>query len=137
MGGLRGLANAVTQGVAANAGDIELWDGPGTTGFTGLLPSQVQDLAALLAAGNAPVAGAPDDGAALGFTAPASVTGAAGTIAFSGVDAVLLASATAQSSYTMTLTSTGGGTLAVTDFGGVVSGPPAAPRSPCRDRFRW
>ena len=119
--------NAVTQGVAANAGNIELWDGPGTTGFTGLLPSQVQDLAALLAAGNAPVAGAPDDGAALGFTAPASVTGAAGTIAFSGVDAVLLASATAQSSYTMTLTSSGGGTLAATDFGGVVSGPANGP----------
>jgi hypothetical protein len=30
--------NTVAQGVAAYAGDIELWDGPGTTGFTGLSP---------------------------------------------------------------------------------------------------
>ncbi len=115
--------NAVTQGVAANAGDIELWDGPATTGFTGLEPGQVQDLAAILAAGTAPLTGAPDDGAALGFMAPASVAGAAGTIAFSGVDAVLLASAVAQNSYTVTLTSTGGDTLAVTNFGGIVDGP--------------
>lgn len=113
---------AVANGVLANAGDIELWDGPGTTGFTGLLPSQVQTLAAIVAAGTAPMTGAPADGSALGFIAPAHVTGSAGPVAFSGVGAVLLASTTAQSAYTVTLTSTHGGTLSVSDPLGIVIG---------------
>src|SRR5882757_1725625 len=114
---------AVANGVAANAGDIELWDGPGTIGFTGLSPSQVQLLAAIVASGSAPLTGAPDDGSALGFIAPAFATGAPGTVAFSGTDAVLIASATGQGSYSVTLTSMNGGTLAVTDPMGIVVGP--------------
>src|SRR6266436_6280618 len=87
LGSFGNWPNAVAQGVAADAGDIELWDGPGSTGFLGLPPSQVQALAATLAAGNPPVTtGAPDDGSALGFIAPAFASGAAGTVAFSGVD---------------------------------------------------
>ena len=116
----------VVAGVAANAGDIELWDGaPGMVpfpGFPGLTSSQMQALATIHAAGTAPTTGAPADGSALGFVAPAFVTGAPGTVSFSGVDAVLLASATAQSSYTVTLSSTKGGTLGVTDPFGIVSG---------------
>ena len=82
----------------------------------------MQALAIILAAGTAPTTGAPADGSALGFVAPAFVTGAPGTVTFSGVDAVLLAGATAQSSYTVTLSSTKGGTLGVTDPFGIVSG---------------
>jgi T5SS/PEP-CTERM-associated repeat protein len=88
----------------------------------------VQALAATLAAGNPPVTtGAPDDGSALGFIAPAFASGAAGTVAFSGVDALLLASVAPQNSYTVTLTSLEGGTLAVTDFNGIVIGPTSGP----------
>jgi von Willebrand factor type D domain len=122
--------SAVSNGVAAYAGDIELWDlvqNGVATGFTALSPSQVQDLAQLLAAGTPPTTGAPDDGAALGFIAPASVAGAAGTIAFTGVDAVLLASATNASSYTITVTSTHGAALGVTDPFGTVSGSTSGP----------
>ena len=75
----------------------------------------MQALAIILAAGTAPTTGAPADGSALGFVAPAFVTGAPGTVTFSGADAVLLAGATAQSSYTVTLSSTKEGTLGVTD----------------------
>ena len=114
--------SAVSQGVAADAGDIELWDYPGNTGFTGLAPSQVQDLATLLAAGTPPMPGEPDDEATIGFVAPASVTGPSGTIVLSGVDAVLLESARVATSFTATLSSTGGDTLSVNDASGIVSG---------------
>jgi Hyphally regulated cell wall protein N-terminal len=118
--------NVVSDGVAANAGDIELWDldqNNQPTGFTGLSPVQVQELAGILAAGTLPVTPAPDDGAALGFIAPASVSGTPGRIAFTGVGAVLLASASSQASFTVVVTSTMGGTLGVTDFYGIVNGP--------------
>lgn len=122
---------AVANGVAANAGNIELWDGaPGVAtypGFPGLSFSQVQALAASLAAGTAPTTGAPADGSALGFIAPAFVTSAPGAVVFSGVDAVLLASATAQGAYSVTLTSTRGGTLGVTDPFGIVTGSTSGP----------
>ena len=108
--------SAVAQGAAANAGDIELWDGPNGTGFTGLSLDAVEQLGGTLAAGIAPVTGAPDDGAALGFVAPGLVTGDPGSIALSGVDAVLLASKSVETSYTVTVTSTGGNTLEVTNF---------------------
>jgi T5SS/PEP-CTERM-associated repeat protein len=128
LGSFGNWPNVVAQGVASDAGDIELWDGPGSIGFLGLPPSQVQALAATLAAGNPPVTtGAPDDGSALGFIAPAFASGAAGTVAFSGVDALLLASVVPQNSYTVTLTSLEGGTLAVTDFNGIVIGPTSGP----------
>ena len=114
---------AIAAGVALDAGNIELWDFPGTTGFTGLSASQVQGLAAILAAGSPPpTAGAPDDGSALGFIAPAFATGASGTVAFSGTNAVLLASVTPQAAYSVTLRSLGGGTLGVADFNGTVIG---------------
>jgi T5SS/PEP-CTERM-associated repeat protein len=106
---------AIAQGVTSDAGDIELWDGPGDTGFTGASPTFVAGLAGTLADGIAPTTGAPDDGAALGFIAPASVTGAPGAIAFTGTDAVLLASATSQTSYTITITSADGNVLTVKD----------------------
>jgi hypothetical protein len=108
--------STVAQGAAANAGDIELWDEPGTTGFTGLSLDAIEQLGGTLAAGTAPVTGAPDDGAALGFVAPGLVTGASGSIALTGVDAVLLASKSVQTSYTVTIASTGGNTLEVTNF---------------------
>ena len=120
----------VANGVLANTGDVELWNysGPsiaGTTtinGFLSLSPEQAQFLAVLLAAGNAPTTGAPADGSPLGFVAPAFVTGAAGTISFSGTDAILLASAASQTSYSVTLQSLNGQTLSVTDVYGIVSG---------------
>ena len=66
----------IANGVALDAGDIELWDFPVIplpVGFTSFSPSQVQTLAAILAAGSPPpTAGAPDDGSALGFIAPPS-----------------------------------------------------------------
>ena len=52
LGATTNWGSAVSQGVMANAGNIELWDGPGTTGFTGQLPPFVQNLATILAAGN-------------------------------------------------------------------------------------
>src|SRR5258708_17129794 len=68
LGSFGNWPNAVAQGVAADAGDIELWDGPGSTGFLGLPPSQVQALAATLAAANPPVPTAPPDhGSPLAF----------------------------------------------------------------------
>jgi hypothetical protein len=112
--------NAIANGVAANAGDIELWDS--NTGFLGLSPSQLAFLAATLAAGVPPTTSAPDDGSPLDFIAPAFVTGAPGAIAFSGTNAVLLAS-TADNAFALTLTSLQGGTLGVTDFYGIVIGP--------------
>jgi T5SS/PEP-CTERM-associated repeat protein len=120
--------NTVVAGVTSYAGDIELWNfsgpaGTGINGFLTLAPGQAQILATLLAAGTAPTTGAPDDGSALGFVAPAFVTGAPGTVAFTGVDAVLLESASSRTSYTVTLTSTDGGTLAITDLFGIASGP--------------
>ena len=108
--------SAVAQGAAANGGDIELWDEPNGTGFTGLSLNAIEQLGGTLAAGIAPVTGVPDDGAALGFVAPGLVTGAPGSIALTGVDAVLLASKSVQTSYTVTVTSTGGNTLEVTNF---------------------
>ena len=111
---------AIGAGVSLNAGDIELWDFPGTTGFTGLSPAQVQSLAALLAAGTPPPnAGPPADGAALGFVAPASVSGTPGPIAFTDTDAMLL-SAAGSGTYSVTVTSLQGGKLGVTDSSGTV-----------------
>jgi T5SS/PEP-CTERM-associated repeat protein len=128
LGNFANWPNAVLNGVAANAGDIELWDGPASTGFTGLSPSQVKALAAIVADGSPPpTADAPDDGSGLGFIAPAFVTGAPGTVAFSGTSAVLLASVTTQSAYSVTLTSMNGGTLAVSDFNGAVIGSTRGP----------
>ena len=119
---------AVDNGVGLDAGNIELWDFPGTSGFTGLSASQVQGLAAVLAAGSPPPnAGAPDNGSALGIIAPAFATGAAGRVAFTGVDALLLASTTVLGSYSVTLTSMNGGTLSVTSLGSIVSGPTSGP----------
>ncbi|GEP58434.1 beta strand repeat-containing protein [Reyranella soli] len=126
--GYAGWPYVIANGAAANAGDIELWDGlVPYPGFPGLTANQVQFLATVLAAGNAPTTGAPDDGSALGFIAPAFVTGAPGTVGFSGVDAVLLASATTQSAYSVTLTSTNGGTLGVTDPFGIAGGSTSGP----------
>lgn len=117
---------AVANGVAANGSDIELWDfsGPnGAEGFLSLSTSQVATLARMVASGVAPVTGAPNDGRDLGFVAPAFVRGAAGTVGFSGTDAVLLASRTPQDSYTVTLTSLNGHILSVGDVADIVDGP--------------
>jgi T5SS/PEP-CTERM-associated repeat protein len=123
---------AIVSGVALDAGNIELWDFPGSSGFTGLSANGVQALAAILAAGSPPpTAGAPDDGSALGFIAPAFATGAPGTtsttVAFSGTNAVLLASVEPQAAYIVTLTSLNGGTLGVADFTGTVIGSASGP----------
>ena len=121
----------VANGVALNAGNIELWDFPVIpvpVGFTAFSPSQVQALAAILAAGSPPpTAGAPDDGSALGFIVPAFATGAPGAVAFSGTSAVLLASATPQATYSVTLTSLEGGTLGFADLNGAVIGATSGP----------
>ena len=79
-------------------------------------------LAQLVANGVAPVTGAPDDGSALGFVAPAFITGAAGAIRFSSTNALLLASAAAQTSYSVTLSSLNSHALAVVDHSAIVSG---------------
>jgi hypothetical protein len=114
---------AIAAGVTLDAGNIELWDFPGMTGFTGLSASQVQGLAAILAAGSPPpTAGAPDDGSALGFIAPAFASGGPGAVAFSGTNAVLLASATPQATYSVTLRSLAGGTLGFAGLSGTVIG---------------
>ncbi len=125
--GLEGYADwapTVSAGIAANGSDIELWDGPGTTGFVGLPGSVVQALAEIVSAGIAPTTYAPADGSALGFIAPAYVTGVGDTAAFSGTNAVLIASSVAQGFYTarVTLSSLDGGTLSVTNLGGIVQG---------------
>jgi T5SS/PEP-CTERM-associated repeat protein len=122
LGSFANWPNALQNGVAADAGDIELWDGPVLNGFTGMSTGQVKGLAAIVADGNAPVTAVPDDGSALGFIAPAFVTGGPGTVAFSGTNAVLLASATAQNFYGVRLTSLNNRPLAVTNFNGIVSG---------------
>jgi hypothetical protein len=128
--------DTVVAGVRTNAGNIELWDIPRPPGgatnppgfpFPSLQPDQIQFLATLLAAGNAPTTHAPDDGSALAFLAPAFATGSSGTIAFTGVNCVLLESASSQASYTVTLSSTMGGTLAVKDVFGIVNGPKSGP----------
>jgi T5SS/PEP-CTERM-associated repeat protein len=121
----------IANGVALNAGDIELWDFPVIpvpVGFTSFSPSQVQTLAAILAAGSPPpTAGAPDDGSALGFIAPAFASGAPGAVAFSGTSAVLLASATPQATYSVTLRSLAGGTLGFAGLTGSVIGVTSGP----------
>jgi T5SS/PEP-CTERM-associated repeat protein len=122
---------AIANGVASHTGNVELWDYSGDVppfpvinGFLNLTQTQAQDLRTQLAAGTSPATGVPNDGSALGFVAPAFVTGPPGTVAFSGTGAVLLASAAPQASYSVTLTSKNGGTLGVTDvYGDVVSGP--------------
>ncbi len=124
---LQGFANwplAVSNGVGANGSDIELWDGPNTSGFTGLPASAVQTLAEIVSAGIAPTTYATGDGSALGFIAPVFVTASGDTAAFTGTDAVLLATSVPQSFYTVhvTLTSLDGGLLAVDDPGGIVQG---------------
>jgi len=132
LAGYPGWQGAVSNGVLWNAGNIELWDFPTSpnvpNGFLSFTPEQVQGLAAILSAGSPPpTAGAPDDGSALSFIAPGSVTGAPGRIAFTGTDAVLLASATPETSYSVTLTSLNGGTLGIgglTGLFGATSGTP-------------
>src|SRR5262249_37105499 len=64
--------DTVVAGVQNNAGNIELWDIPlppgGATnppGFPSLQPEQIAFLASLMARGNAPTTGPPDDGSAL------------------------------------------------------------------------
>src|SRR5262249_54547740 len=123
--------DTVVAGVQTNAGNIELWDIPRPPGGTGnppgfpfptLQPQQIQFLKTLLDAGNAPTTAAPDDGSALGFIAPAFATGSSGTIAFTGINCVLLESVASQVSYSVTLSSTMGGTLAVRDVFGIVNG---------------
>jgi T5SS/PEP-CTERM-associated repeat protein len=117
LAGYPGWQGAVSQGVTLNAGNIELWDFPTNpntpNGFLSFTPAQLQALAAILSAGNAPPTGAPDDGSALGFIAPGVVSGAPGAIAFTGTDAVLLASNSSATYYSVTLTSLGGGTLGI------------------------
>ena len=93
-----GWQGAIANGVLWNGGNIELWDFPTPpaqpNGFLSFSPQQVQGLAAILSAGSPPPnTGAPDDGSALSWIAPGSVTGAPGRIAFTGTDAILLASA--------------------------------------------
>jgi len=122
LAGYPGWQGAVAQGVQLNAGNIELWDFPTTpntpNGFLSFTPAQMQGLAAILAAGSPPpTAGAPDDGSSLAFIAPGAVTGAPGRVAFTGTDAVLLASNSQATSYNVTLTSLGGGTLGIDGLG--------------------
>ena len=122
LAGYPGWQAAVGQGVLLNAGNIELWDFPTTAGtpngFLSFSAAELQGLASILAAGSPPpTTGAPDDGSLLGFIAPGSVTGAPGRIAFSGTDAVLLASNSSATSYSVTLTSLGGGTLGIDGLG--------------------
>jgi hypothetical protein len=119
-GGYSNWPNVVSSGVIANGGDIELWSfsGPaGTTisGYVNLTSSQMSSLADIVANGVAPTTGAPADGSALGFLAPAFITGTAGAIEFSGTDALLLESAAAETSYSVTLTSLNGHTLSVVE----------------------
>jgi T5SS/PEP-CTERM-associated repeat protein len=119
--------NAIANGIAANGGNIELWDFSGpqdsdVNGFLGLTTGQMAELAAMVANGVAPVTEAPANGAALGFQAPAFITGPAGIIQFTGTGALLLASAAPQTSYSVTLTSLNGHTLTVIDNSGIVSG---------------
>ncbi len=119
--------SAIAQGLTAHAGDIELWDGPSNQGFTGQPADIVEGWAGTLAAGIPPATGAPDNGAKLAFIAPRSVDGAVGVIALTATDAVLLASASSASAYTVTVVSTGGHTLQTGNFAtfanGVTSGP--------------
>ena len=117
-----GWQGMVAAGVGLNAGNIELWDYPTPpqfpNGFLSFSPGQLQGLAAILAAGSPPpVAGAPDDGSALGFVAPAFITGAPGRVAFTGTDALLLASGASQGVFGVTLTSLNGGTLGIGGLG--------------------
>jgi T5SS/PEP-CTERM-associated repeat protein len=130
LAGYPGWQGAVRQGVLLNAGNIELWDFPTDpsvpNGFLSFSPAQIQALASILAAGSPPpTAGAPDDGSLLGFIAPGAVSGAPGRVAFTGTDAVLLASNSSATSYSVTLTSLGGGTLGIdglANFFGATSG---------------
>jgi T5SS/PEP-CTERM-associated repeat protein len=123
LAGYPGWQAAVGQGVLLNAGNIELWDFPTNAGvpngFLSFSAAELQGLASILAAGSPPpTTGAPDDGSLLGLIAPAAVTGAPGRVAFSGTDAVLLASNSAATSYTITLTSLNGGTLGISGLDG-------------------
>lgn len=122
LAGYPGWQAAVGQGVLLNAGNIELWDFPTTAGtpngFLSFSAAELQGLASILAAGSPPpTTGAPDDGSLLGFIAPGSVTAAPGRVAFSGTDAILLASNSSATSYSVTLTSLGGGTLGIDGLG--------------------
>ena len=82
----------------ANGGDIELWSfsgpqGTAISGYVNMTSAQLNFLADIVANGVAPVTEAPADGSALGFQAPAFITATAGTIRFSGTNALLLESA--------------------------------------------
>ena len=97
LGGYRNWLDSVSAGVAADGGTIEAWNFPGNSGFLGMPASLVQSMAEIISAGVAPITSAPDDGAALGFIAPAFVTAASSTAHFTGTDAVLLGTAATQS----------------------------------------
>lgn len=107
--------NAIANGVVSDGGDIELWDGPGNTGFTGLPTNTVAQFAAIPSNGVAPTTNPPDDGAKLGFIAPGSVSGVPGVVDLTGVSAVLLASVTGPTTYTVKVTSANGNLLTVRD----------------------
>jgi len=115
LGPYANWSNVISNGAAADAGSIELWETPILQGFESKSPSSIANLATILANGVAPVTGAPDDGAALGFIAPSVVTSAPGTIPLTGTNAVLLESAKAESNYTVTVTSAAGNRLMATD----------------------
>lgn len=115
LGSYANWSNVIGNGAAADAGSIELWETPILLGFESKSPSSIANLATILANGVAPVTGAPDDGAALGFIAPSVVTSAPGTILLTGTNAVLLESADAESNYTVTVTSAEGNRLTATD----------------------
>ncbi len=122
--------DVVAQGLAADAGNIELWDWPTERtdpGFTLAPAGLIRDLHNILASGIAPLTGAPADGSALDVVAPAFVTGAPGTVAFSGTGAVLLAGAAPLAAYSVTLTSLEGGRLGIADLTGTVIGPASGP----------
>ena len=67
------------------------------------------------------------------------MTAATGNAAFTGTDTVLLATNIAQhfDPISVTLTSLDGGTLAVTDPGGIVQGSTSGSTSPSPARWRW
>ncbi len=122
LAGFPGWQSTVSQGVQLNAGNIELWDFPTNAGvpngFLSFTPAQLANLASILAAGSPPpTTGAPDDGSSLAFIAPGAVSGAPGRVAFTGTDAVLLASNSSATSYSVTLTALNGGTLGIDGLG--------------------
>ncbi len=122
LGSYADWPQAIAAGITAGAGNIELWDAPGNTGFTGDSPSAIAAMATALANGAAPATGAPDDGKPLQLIAPSAVTGSPGVIPLSGTNAVLLASATGAASYTVSVMSSGGDIVELRENGTLASG---------------